>query len=84
MKGYYPGPMCKAEGDYVTLLIISNRPERFLKAMCTPTDLIVDKIKTIHCKMEYIMYMEYLPDTNCIVPQSLERKYCKSHPLWNR
>ena len=66
-KGYYPGPMCKAEGDYVYIVNLIKGPRTILKAKCTPTELIVDKIKTIHSKMEHIVFMEYLPDTNCIV-----------------
>ena len=72
-EGFYPGFMCKAEGDYVYIVNLIKGAKTVLKAKCTPTELIVDKIKTIHSKMEHIVFMEYLPDINCYCPQSLER-----------
>ena len=66
-KGLYPGAMCKAEGDHVYIVNQKERIDEVLKAKCTSTGLIVDKIKTIHPKMEGIVFMAYLPDNKCIV-----------------
>ena len=67
LTGHYPGPMCKAEGDYIYVVDMVEGSRTVLKVKCTPTELVVDKIKTIHSKMQYILFMEYLPGINCIV-----------------
>ena len=66
-KGVYPLAMCKTEGDYVYIVNKVKGCKTILKAKCTPTKLIVDKIKTIHSGMEHVPYMHYLPDEKSLV-----------------
>ena len=63
--------MCKAEGDYVYIVNnVKGLSKLILKAKCTPTKLIVDKIKTIHSGMGIILFVHYLTDVKCIAISS--------------
>ena len=64
-EGFHPGMMCKAEGDYVYIVNnVASVP--ILKAKCTPTELSLDKSKTIYSRTETISSICYLPFVKCV------------------
>ena len=66
-KGFYPGMMCKAEGDYVYIMNnVKGLSKPILKAKCTPTELSLDKSKTIYFRIEKITSICYLPDVKWV------------------
>ena len=58
--------MFKAEGDYVYIVNRVKGPKPIVKVKCSPTELTVDTIKTIQCRMDKFSSMCYLPDVKCI------------------
>ena len=66
-EGFYPGPMCKAEGNYIFIVNWLKEPPTVLKVKHTPNAFIVDKTKAIDPRMEVIASICYLPDIKCIV-----------------
>ena len=64
---FYPGMMCKAEGDCIYITDNVTGPSRpILKAKCTPTELSLDQSKTIHSRIEMLKSICYLPDVKCV------------------
>ena len=69
-KWYFPGAMCKAEGDYIVIVNSIKDNKMIQKASCTPTKLYVDKMKGIHSWMDSINHICYLPDVKCVAVSS--------------
>ena len=66
-EGFYPVLMCKAERDYIYIVNIVKGPSKpILKAKCTPTELSLDKSKTIYFRMEKVTSICYLPFVKCV------------------
>ena len=72
LEGGYPGPMCKAEGDYVFIRHSLVGSKDILKIKCSPTGLTVDKGKTIHYNLDKLFSTCYLPDVKGIGISSWE------------
>ena len=77
-EGVYPGGMCKADRDYIYIVNLRKGPKPILKVKVTPTELIEDKIKTIHSQMEGIFVIHYLPDIKCVVVSCSEDHVVKA------
>ena len=65
-EAFYPEFMFKAEGDYVYIINRVKGPNPIVKVKCSPTELTVDMIKTIQCRIDKFSSMCYLPDVKCI------------------
>ena len=64
---FYPSLMCKAEGDHIYIMnSLKGLSTPILKAKCTPTELSLDKSKTIYFRMEKITSICYLLDVKCV------------------
>ena len=87
-EGFSPGLFCKAEGEYVFIQQCVRGSEDILKVKCSPTGLTVDKGKTVHCNMDTIHSMCYLPGVNCIAfswwqDHVVKAKHCEtSEEVW--
>ena len=76
---FYLGMMCKAEGDYIYIMNdVAGLSTPILKAKCTPTELTVDKSKTIYSKIERVTSICYLPDVKCIAISNWQNHVVKA------
>ena len=66
VEGFYPGLMCKAEGDYVFIGHNVKGSDDIMKVKCSPAGLSVDKHLTVQPKLDIIYSICYLPHVNCI------------------
>ena len=77
-EGFKLGLMCKGKGDYVYIENNVKGPADILKVKCSPTELIVDKCKISHHKMEAIYSLCYLKDVNCVAISSWQNHIVKA------
>ena len=78
-EGFYPGLNCKAEGNYIYIVNgVIGLSKPILKAKCTPTELSLDKSKTIYFRIEKITSICYLPNVKCVAISDWEEHVVKA------